>query len=54
MSDWIALFSDIGFTVGRYQEVYAPDWAEGTRAAVLAEWAKQYPVEQVWHLDKPA
>ena len=52
MSDWIALFFEIGFDVRKYDEIYAPDWAEGERAAVPAAWAKEYPVEQVWHLEK--
>lgn len=52
ISDWMALFAEIGFLVHRYQEVFAPEWAEGTRAAIPADWAKQYPVEQVWHLEK--
>ena len=51
-SDWMALLAEIGFLVHRYLEVIAPDWAEGTRAAIPADWAKQYPVEQVWHLEK--
>lgn len=52
MSGWMDLFGKIGFDVTRYQELYAPDWAEGTRAAIPAAWAKDYPVEQVWHLVK--
>ena len=52
LSDWMALFADIGFEVRKYDELYAPDWAEGVRAAVPADWAKQYPMEQVWHLTK--
>ncbi len=52
MSDWMALFARIGFDVTAYQELYAPDWAQGTRGAIPAEWAKAYPVEQVWHLQK--
>jgi len=52
ISDWMALFATVGFAVQRYREVFAPDWATGTRAAVPAEWAKRYPVEQVWHLKK--
>ena len=47
------LFAEIGFEVKKYQELYAPDHAYGTRAAIPAEWAKSYPVEQVWHLAKP-
>lgn len=53
ISGWFALFTEIGFGVERYQEVYAPDWASDTRGAVPADWAKVYPVEQVWHLVKP-
>lgn len=52
VSDWIGLFSDIGFDVISYHELYAPEWASGTRAAIPAEWAKDYPVEQVWKLKK--
>jgi len=54
ISAWMDLFFDIGFSIRKYQEVHAPDWATGTRAAIPAEWAKKYPFEQVWHLDKPA
>lgn len=53
MGDWFTLFGEIGFTVIDYQEVYAPDWANDTRGEVPADWAKEYPVEQVWHLKKP-
>ena len=53
LSDWMDLFADIGFNVAKYHELYAPDWALGTRAAVPADWAKSYPVEQVWKLQKP-
>ncbi|MGR3500732.1 class I SAM-dependent methyltransferase [Pseudaestuariivita sp.] len=50
---WMNLFAKVGFTVERYQELYAPEKAEGTRAAIPADWAKKYSVEQVWHLAKP-
>jgi len=53
MAGWMDLFAEIGFEVKKYQELYAPDHAYGTRAAIPAEWAKSYPVEQVWHLAKP-
>ena len=53
-ADWMALFARIGLSVQRYLEVYAPDRAQGTRAAIPADWARDYPVEQVWHLQKPA
>lgn len=52
ISDWMELFARIGFGVAKYQELYAPDWAEGERAAIPADWARDYPVEQVWHLSK--
>jgi len=52
MGDWIGLFNEIGFAVENYQEIYAPDWASDTRGSVPADWAKSYPVEQVWHLKK--
>lgn len=54
ISSWMALFTEIRFEVTRYQELYAPEAASGTRAAVPASWAKKYPVEQVWHLKKHA
>lgn len=53
MSGWMDLFAEIGFVVCKYHELYAPQHAMGTRAAVPAEWAKSYPVEQVWKLQKP-
>ena len=54
IGDWVALFAEIGFTIAHYSEVYAPDWATDTRGAVPADWARAYPVEQVWFLHKPA
>jgi len=53
ISDWFGLVLDIGFEVRNYQEVYAPDDASDIRGSVPADWAKSYPVEQVWHLRKP-
>lgn len=53
IAGWMDLFSEIGFAVARYQELYAPDGAHGTRAAIPAAWATEYPVEQAWHLTKP-
>ncbi|MFL4471218.1 class I SAM-dependent methyltransferase [Tateyamaria armeniaca] len=53
ISSWMDLFADIGFAVTKYQELYAPEDQMGTRAAIPADWAKSYPVEQVWHLRKP-
>ena len=53
MSGWFELFREIGFAVENYQEIYAPDDAIGSRGGVAADWAKEYPFEQVWHLKKP-
>lgn len=52
ISGWMEAFATTGFEVTRYQELYAPDWAQGTRGAVPADWARDFPVEQVWHLKK--
>ena len=52
ISSWMVLFAAIGFEVAGYQEVFAPEWASGTRATIPADWARNYPVEQVWHLKK--
>ena len=43
MADWMALFSQVGFAVNRYQELYAPDWAKGTRAAIPADCSSSQP-----------
>lgn len=53
VSGWMHLFAEIGFEIRKYHEIFAPEWAQGERAAIPAEWAKQYPVEQVWELIKP-
>lgn len=52
IASWMDLFAEIGFQVTRYHEIYAPDGATGTRAAIPADWAKSYPVEQVWQVRK--
>ena len=53
ISDWFALFREIGFQVAEYRELYAPEDMSGMRCWVPAEWAKDYPNEQVWWLVKP-
>ena len=53
IADWFALFREIGFAVVNYQELYAPDAVTGSQDFVPAEWAKNYPNEQVWWLAKP-
>ncbi|MBF9034167.1 methyltransferase domain-containing protein [Rhodobacterales bacterium HKCCE2091] len=50
VSGWMEVFAETGFAVEGYHELYAPEGEEGTRGAVPADWARDYPVEQVWHL----
>lgn len=52
VSDWINLFTEIGFSVLEYREIYAPFEAEGEKFGIPADWAKHYPSEQVWKLRK--
>ena len=49
-SDWIELLRDNGFEVERLAELYAPQTAEthGYYKYVTAEWARKWPVEEVW------
>ncbi|MEM6482964.1 MAG: class I SAM-dependent methyltransferase [Pseudomonadota bacterium] len=51
-SGWMQLFSETGFSVTRYQELFAPEGATDTFHGIPAEWARDYPSEQVWHLQK--
>ena len=48
----LALFRKIGFTVTDYRELYAPNDMTEDRFPVTADWAKDYPAEQVWWLEK--
>lgn len=54
LSGWIQLFTATGFTVTGYQELFAPPAATETHFGIPADWARDYPSEQVWHLQKPA
>ena len=49
---WLRLFRETGFTVADYREIGAPASAGGDDPYVDVEWAKRYPNEQVWVLDK--
>ena len=49
---WLALFRENGFGVLDYRENYAPDDATEDRFPVGADWAKRFPSEQVWWLEK--
>ncbi|MEM8538342.1 MAG: class I SAM-dependent methyltransferase, partial [Pseudomonadota bacterium] len=53
ISDWFACFKRIGFVIEVYIELYAPDDAQGDEFSIPADWAKDFPAEQVWKLRKP-
>jgi len=52
IAGWFALFARLGFAVGGYDELYAPEDAEDRVPHVPANWARDFPSEQVWHLRK--
>jgi SAM-dependent methyltransferase len=51
VSEWMRLFGDSDLEVVAYHELRAPS-REGARFHVPAEWAYDYPSEQVWKLRK--
>ncbi len=51
-ADWMDLFQRVGFEVLRYQELFAPPEARGMRFPTPADWAHEFPVEQIWILRK--
>jgi SAM-dependent methyltransferase len=52
ISSWLRLFRTVGFDVVDYVEIQAPASAEGIRYWVDADWARRFPSEQVWILQK--
>ena len=52
VSEWLHLFGDVGFDVVDYIEVQAPPSATGQEFQAPAEWAKRWPAEQAWKLEK--
>lgn len=52
ISSWLRLFRTVGFDVVDHIEIQAPASASGTRFWVDAEWARRFPSEQAWILDK--
>jgi SAM-dependent methyltransferase len=50
VSGWMRLFRDTGFEVDDYVEVRAPSPGGEVRDYVTADWAYQFPAEQVWKL----
>lgn len=49
---WMTLFAEIGFQVTDYRELYASDTETADFGHVSADWARKYPSEQVWWLQK--
>lgn len=52
ISDWFALFRDVGFTIENLQEPRPKETSGETRFFVNAEWASKWPSEIVWTLRK--
>lgn len=52
ISEWFRLFGDAGFDVERFHELRAPHYGAERRYFVTADWARDYPAEQVWVVRK--
>ena len=52
ISEWIRLFTDTGFDVIGFEEVRAQPERTDVKFEVPAAWARDYPTEQVWKLQK--
>lgn len=52
ISDWVALFNDVGFEIVDYHELQNPEPGDEVRFFASADWAHDFPSEQVWHLRK--
>ena len=52
IAGWVQLFNDIGFKIIDYRELYAQVHHTGGNFPVTADWAREYPAEQVWWLEK--
>lgn len=52
--DWIRLLWKSGFAVEDMIEVYAPEGAQTQYDFVDAQWARQWPVEEVWFASRRA
>lgn len=50
--DWIRLFRANRLEVEDLIEVYAPEGATGAHPFVTADWARQWPCEEIWRLRK--
>ena len=53
--EWIRLFRDSGFEIEELIEVQPPEGAESTyRSASDTEWARSWPLEEIWKVRKRA
>ena len=52
ISEWMRLFSEVGFEVISYHELRPTAREDEVRYFVSADWAFDYPSEQVWKLRK--
>ena len=51
--EWIRLFREHGFRVEALVEIQPPEGAESTyRAPEETEWARQWPMEEIWRCRK--
>jgi SAM-dependent methyltransferase len=51
--EWIRLFRESGFRVGSLIEIRPPERAESTyRSAADTEWARSWPMEEIWRCVK--
>lgn len=50
LSKWFELFAAVGFTVEGYLEPRSPERGTEAPFSVSAEWANDFPSEQVWQL----
>jgi hypothetical protein len=53
--EWIRLFRENGFRIEALVEVQPPEAAESTyRTAEETEWARSWPMEEIWRCRKTA
>ena len=52
ISEWVRLLSEVGFQVTGFQELRSKARGDEQRFFVTADWAHDYPGEQVWKLRK--
>jgi hypothetical protein len=52
ISEWLRLFDRVGFDLVAYHELRAPRSGSEVRFFATADWARDYPSEQVFKLRK--